>query len=114
MISTSVCNSIPRSALALAFKIADQFQNVARRRIAVVDDKIPCSCDTAAPPTRAPFKPSSSINLPAGIAGGFLNMQPALGAAGCEAQRFWLNALIRCAMDSGESGRPWNIAPSAM
>ena len=76
--------------------------------------KLPCSRDTTAPPTRAPFNPSSSISRPAGIEGGFLNAQPALGAAGCDAHRFWLNALIRCAMDSGESGRPLNTAPSAM
>ena len=40
MISTSVCNSIPRSALRLRLQNRDQFQNVARRRVAVVDDKI--------------------------------------------------------------------------
>ena len=45
---------------------------------------------TIAPPTDVPFKPSSSINFPAAKPVGFLNIHPALGAAGCELQRFSL------------------------
>ena len=40
IISTSVCNSIPRSAFALRFQNRNQFQNIARRGLAVVHDKI--------------------------------------------------------------------------
>ena len=40
MISTSVCNSIPRSSFARCLQNRNQFQNVARRRLAVVHDEI--------------------------------------------------------------------------
>ncbi len=40
MISTSVSNSIPRASFARACEMRNQFQNVARRRIAVVHNEI--------------------------------------------------------------------------
>src|SRR5271154_1885760 len=49
--------------------------------------KLPCTSDTRAEPTARFLRPSSSISLPAGIGPGFLKMQPALGAAGCEVHR---------------------------
>ena len=76
--------------------------------------KLPCSAETTAPPTRVPFKPSSSISLPAGIEAGFLNMHPALGAAGCDCQRFRLYSFMRCSMASREPGWPRSTAARAM
>ena len=58
--------------------------------------------------------PSSSISLPAGMGNGFLKMQPALGAAGCDFQRRRLNSSIRCSITSDNSRWPCNTAPSAM
>src|SRR5882724_5458159 len=114
MISTSVCNSIPRSALALAFKI--EINSKTSRAVALPSFtmKLPCSAETTAPPTRAPFNPSSSTSLPAGIAPGFLKMQPALGAAGCDPQRFSLNDFIRFSISSREELLHLKTAPSAM
>ena len=62
--------------------------------------KLPCSSETIAPPMRVPFNPSSSISLPAGISRRILKQQPALGAAGCDSQRFRLNAFMRCSIAS--------------
>ena len=115
MISTSVCNSIPRSAFAFAFKI--EINSKTSRAVALPSFtmKLPCSAETTAPPTRAPFNPSSSTSLPAGMVPGFLKMQPALGAAGCDPQRFSLNALHPLLdFTRGEAFRHRKTAPSAM
>ena len=87
---TSVCNSIPRPAFAVCLIISINRRTSQAVACPSFTMKFPCTSETTAPPTRVPLRPSSSMSLPAGIAGGFLKMHPALGAAGWEAQRFWL------------------------
>jgi len=53
------------------FQNRNQFQNVVGRGRAFVHNEIAVLGGNHRPPTRVPFNPSSSINLPAGIGPGF-------------------------------------------
>jgi hypothetical protein len=100
MISTSVCNSIPRPAFALPFKIAINSRTSRAVALPSFTMKLPCSAETTAPPTRVPFQSQFVNQFARRNRSGFLNMQPALGAAGCDAQRFSLNAFMRCSISA--------------
>jgi len=89
-------------------------QNIAGRGPAVVNNKISVDSETEALPCRAPFKPNSSMSLPAdSVWEGFLKMQPALGSFGCDFQRLSLNSAVRwqCLLCARLAR---NVAPSAI
>jgi len=65
-------------------------------------------------PTDIPFNPNSSISLPAGIASGFLKIQPALGFAGWEDHRRCANARSRLSIVLRSAFAPRSIADNAI
>ena len=82
----------------------DQFQNVPRRRLAVVDDEIAVLQRNHRAADAQAFQAQFVNQLARGNRAGFLKMQPALGAAGCESQRFLLKAFMRSSISSRGAG----------
>src|SRR4029453_4311368 len=95
------------------FDLLNQLEHVRRCRAPVINNEIAVPSDTRAFPTHKFLSPNSSTSFPAGHESGFLKMQPALLAAGCDVRRFSCDASSLRTISSSGAGWPRKTADTA-
>ena len=92
---TSVSRVTPNCSLTVCCTCLITASACAQVPCPTLTTKPQCFSDTMISPTRYPFNPASSINLPAKYPSGRLNVLPALGnSSGCFEVRFSRSSLV--------------------